>query len=133
MGERSFVVSLEKVFEKPRAQRAQKEVNHLKKFLKKNLRADEKHIIVSQKINEFLWSNGIEHIPRKIEIKAVLEEGIVRAFLKGEKIEKKEEKEKPEKEEKKETKKQKEIEEKRREKKEKERAAEKTAIKRGTQ
>ena len=133
--ERSFTVSLRRVFDKPRTRRAEKAVRFLKRFLRKNFRVAEKQIKISEKINGFFWQNGIEHIPRRIEIKAVLEDGIVRAFLSGEKIGKKEEK-KEKKEEKKETpgekEKEKEIEEKKKEKKAKEKATEKAAIKRHT-
>ncbi len=132
--EKSFTVSLKKVFGKPRTKRAEKAVRHVKRFLASRFRAKEESVKISQKINELLWKNGIENIPRKVSLKALKEDGVVRAFLPDEKIVKKEEKEKPEKEEKKETKeeaeKRMEIEEKKKEKKEKEKAAEKLAIKR---
>lgn len=144
MEEKSFTVPMQKVFDKPRTKRAAKAVNLVKRFLKKNFRTNEKQIKLSNKINELLWSKGIEHAPRRIEIKAILEDGVVRAFLKGEKIEKIEKKE----EEKKEVKEkeaeeaakkgvekiaEKDIEQKKKDKKAKERAVEKSAIKRGTQ
>ena len=136
MPEKTLTIPLRKAFEKPRRMRAAKAVNILKQQLKKNFRVTGEQIKISNKVNEYIYGKGIEHIPRKIEIKALVEDNIVNAYLKNEKIEKKEKRKPEEKEEKKEagkeTEKEKEIEQKKKEKKEKERAAEKTAIKRRT-
>lgn len=137
--EREFIVPLAKAYEKPRTKRAAKAINILKAFMKKHFRVSKEKVLVSNAVNELVWSKGIEHVPRKIKVKAVFEEENLRVLLPGEKLPekkvKKEEKKEAEKKEK--TKEQieqeKEAEKKKEEKKEAEKEAEKISIKRGTQ
>lgn len=145
--EREFVIGLQQAYNCPRPKRAEKAIFILKKFMFKHFRAPKENVLISNAVNEFLWKNGREHVPRKIEVKVIFIEGKANVFLKGEKAKlPKEEKEKEkmtkeekeaeeEKEKKKMTKEEKEAEEakekKKDEKKLAEKAAEKSAIKRG--
>ncbi|MDD5148652.1 MAG: 50S ribosomal protein L31e [Candidatus ainarchaeum sp.] len=140
--EREYVVPLVKAYEKPRTKRAAKAVNILRAFMKKHFHLEGSNVLVSNKVNEAVWSRGIEHVPRRIKVKTILAEGKVNVFLPYEKLpEKKEAKRREKKEEKKEktgeTAKELSEEEKaelkkKEEKKEMEKEAEKMAIKRGT-
>jgi large subunit ribosomal protein L31e len=138
--EREYIVPLVKAYEKPRTNRASKAINILKAFMKKHFRVLEKNVLVSNRVNELVWNRGIEHVPRKIKVKAVLEEGILRVLLPDEKLPEKKQEKKEEKkafaEKKEKTKEQaeqeKEAEKKKEEKREVEKEAEKMAIKRGT-
>jgi len=60
-------------------------LTHLKRFIFKHLRIKAENVLISNKVNEYIWQNGREHIPRKIEIKVIVAKGKANIFLKGEK------------------------------------------------
>ncbi len=140
--EREFVIGLQQAYNIPRPRRAEKTIFLIKKFMFKHFRATKENVLISNAVNEFLWKNGREHTPRKIEVKVIFTEGKANVFLKGERVKlpkeekkKEEKKEEAEKEKKKMTEEEKameaEKEKKKDEKKLAEKAAEKSAIKRG--
>ena len=145
---KEFIVRLNKVFRAPRQKRANRAINFIKKFMRKHFKIKVEDVIISNKVNEFIWANGREHIPRKIKLKAVKDEQKVKVYLeqeiipkkekkKGKKQEKKEEKTKPKQEKAKEKTKEgakEALDQKRKldEKRAMEKAAEKAAIKRKT-
>ena len=142
--EKEFIIGLQSAYNCPRPRRAEKTIFIIKKFMFKHFRAAKENVLISNAVNEFLWKDGREHTPRKIEVKIIFIEGKVNVFLKGEKAklpkeEKKEEKtakeKKKEEAEKEMTEEEKaaeaEKEKKRDEKRLAEKAAEKSAIKRG--
>jgi len=135
--EREFTVGLQALLRCPRPKRANKAIYLLKRFAYKHFRAEAENVLISNKVNEFLWQRGREKVPRKISIRAVVVDNKVNIFLKGEKVKAKKE-EKPKKAEKKEEKltvEEKaavaEKEKKKDDKKLAERSAEKAALKRG--
>ena len=83
--ERQFVVGLQQVYSYPRPRRANKAIGLIKKFAYKHFRVEPENVLISNKVNQFIWENGREHVPRKIEIKAIVTEGKANLFLKGEK------------------------------------------------
>jgi len=133
--EREFVVGLRQVYKYPRQQRSVKALSVMKRFAFKHFRAESKNVLISNGVNEFLWKNGRQHVPRKIAIKIVFSAGKAHIFLKGEKIslpEEKKEKKKGEKPVSKEEKAAEEEKEKKiEEKKIAEKAAEMAALKKG--
>jgi ribosomal protein L31E len=146
METKTYIVSFREVFKKPKSHRSKRAIQELKRFLKKHKRVEEKNLVISNEVNEFIWGNGYYNIPKKIEIEVLDEKGKTLVFLKGSKKikefikeekkkekerkakeeEKKKEKEKPEEKEKAEEDKKK-LEEKRL----KEKFAEKAEFKRG--
>ncbi len=136
--EREFVVGLQPVFDTPRSRRADKAISLIKRFIFKHFRIEAKDVLISNKVNEFVWQGGREKVPRKIEIKVIVTEGKANVFLRKEKAslpkkEEKAEKEPAEKKTEEEKKEEKEKEKKKEEKKMAEKAAEMAAMKRGTQ
>ncbi len=137
--EREFTVGLQALLGCPRPKRANKAIYLLKRFAYKHFRAKAEDVLISNKVNEFLWQRGREKVPKKISIRAVVVDNKVNIFLKGEKVKAKKkektEKKKDEKKEKKLTEEEKaaaaEKEKKKDEKKLAERSAEKAALKRG--
>jgi large subunit ribosomal protein L31e len=134
--EREFTVGLHALLGCPRPKRANKAIYLLKRFAFKHFRVGEDDVLISNKVNEFLWQKGREKVPKKISIKVVVVDKKANIFLKGEKVKaKKEEKKKEEKKEEKMTEEEKaaaaEKEKKKEDKKLAERAAEKAALKRG--
>ena len=97
---REFIVGLQPVYKFPKPKRARKALTFLKRFVFKHFRVSAENVLISNKVNEFIWKNGREHIPRKIEIKVVIADGKANIFLKSEKVKKAKEEKKEEKPEK---------------------------------
>ena len=84
--ERIYIVPFRKAIIVPRNRRANKAIKILKEFAKRHMKSDE--IIVSTKINEIIWENGITNIPKKIEVKMTKDkDGVVSIKLPTEKEE----------------------------------------------
>ena len=91
--ERIYIVPFRKSIIAPRNRRANKAMKILKEFAKRHMKSDE--IIVSTKVNEVIWKNGIKNIPKKIEVKMTKDkDGVVSIKLPTEKEEVVTEKEK---------------------------------------
>lgn len=131
--ERSFTIGLA-MPNCPRPKRANKAIFLIKRFAFKHFRVGPENVLISNKVNEFIWRFGREKVPKKISVKFVIVDGKANVFLKGEKVkEKKEKKEekKPEKMTEEEKAALQEREKKKEEKRIAEKAAEKAAMKRG--
>jgi ribosomal protein L31E len=134
--EREFTIGLQEAYDYARPKRAKKALFLLRKFAFKHFRAKAKDVLISNAVNETVWKQGREHVPRKIAVRIVFVGGKANIFLKGEKVAlpKEEKAEKPKAAEKKteeEKAAEEEKEKKQDEKKMAEKAAEKAAIKRG--
>jgi len=134
--ERELVVGMQQLKKYPRPRRARKAITLLERFVFKHFRVKGENVLISNKVNEAIWSKGREKPAKKLAIKVVVFEGKANVFLKGEKVHLEKEK-KEEKKEKKKTEEEKALEEEKQRKIEgkklAEKAAEKAAIKRGTE
>ncbi|MBT4870124.1 MAG: hypothetical protein HON47_00955 [Candidatus Diapherotrites archaeon] len=91
--EKTITINLSKVFLKPVTKRAKGAIFMVKKKVTKETRASE--VLLSNKVNETIWENGMFRCPRKITVKIVNDKGKARVYLPDEKVElKKEEKKK---------------------------------------
>lgn len=91
--ERFYTIPLGRVWISPRKKRAPKAMRQIKRFIKKHMKirdeeadTDAEKLVISNEVNEKVWSRGIEKPPRKIMVRAVKdEEGVVTLYLaKGE-------------------------------------------------
>lgn len=64
--EREYTIPLRKVWEAQKKKRAEKAIRIIKNFAKKHMKAEE--VKISEKVNELIWSRGIEKPPRKIRV-----------------------------------------------------------------
>ncbi len=93
IGERIYTIPLRKEWLKvPRNRRAKRAVNTIKAFLFRHMHAAD--VKLSQRLNEKVWTRGIQKPPGKIKLKATIEDGIVTARLPEELVITKEEKKK---------------------------------------
>ena len=105
----------------------------------KHVRARPEDVLISPKVNEYVWSRGREHPPTSVEVKIIIAEGKTNVYLQTEKIIAKKEKKSDKKEikEEKKTAEEKEadaeLEKKKQDKKTMEQSADKAAIKKGLQ
>ena len=64
----------------PRTKRTPRAMRHLRSFIQRHLRSE--NIVITPEVNEFMWTRGIQHPPRRIRIRAVkTEDDIVTIFL----------------------------------------------------
>lgn len=122
--ERIYTVPLGKAYDYLHTKRARRAIKLLREFMCRHFRVEEKAVRISAAVNDAIWRDGIQKPPRRIKVRAVLEEGKVKVWMIGEEEEiKKKEEEKKAKEEK--MKKERQESAKKDEKKEKEKEKEK--------
>jgi len=66
--ERIYTIPLRRVWISPRKRRAPRAVRVVRSFIQRHMKPEA--IIVSNEVNERLWSRGIEKPPRKIRVRA---------------------------------------------------------------
>ena len=78
--ERIYVIPLAKARHGPRNKRAKKAIRYLKEFMERHFKPES--LIISQPVNEKIWSRGIQKPPRKIKIRATKNiDGLVVVYL----------------------------------------------------
>ncbi|MCX6768250.1 MAG: 50S ribosomal protein L31e [Candidatus Micrarchaeota archaeon] len=88
-------------YDKTSVRRARNAVKMVRSFLCRHMKAEESTVRISEKTNELLFARGMQKPPRKLKVRVVRADGIVKAYLMDEKpVEKKEAKKEGKKEEK---------------------------------
>ncbi|MEM2083284.1 MAG: 50S ribosomal protein L31e [Nitrososphaerota archaeon] len=88
--EREYTIPLRDVWEAPKKKRAEKAIRIIKNFAKRHMKAEE--VKISEKVNELIWSKGIEKPPRRIKVIMKKDkDNIVKVEMIGESKEEKEE------------------------------------------
>jgi len=78
--ERIYVIPLAKARHGPRNKRAKKAIRYLRKFIERHFKPES--LIISQPVNEKIWSRGIQKPPRKIKVRATKNiDGLVVVYL----------------------------------------------------
>ncbi len=103
--ERVYTIPLGRAYDKTRVRRARIAIKMVRTFLCRHMKAEESTVRISEKTNELLFARGMQKPPRKLKVRVVRADGIVKAYLMDEKpVEKKEAKKEAKKDEKKEEK-----------------------------
>lgn len=80
--ERIYTVPLNKAWIMPVTKRAPRAVRILREFTRRHMKVEDEDIIISNEVNEKIWSRGIEKPPRKVRIKAIKDkDGLVRVHV----------------------------------------------------
>jgi Ribosomal protein L31E len=91
--ERFYTIPLGKAWVAPRNRRAPRAIRIIRDFIRKHMKleagkgeedeeAEQKKIVISNEVNEKIWSRGIEKPPRKIRVRAVKDkDGNVTVYL----------------------------------------------------
>jgi large subunit ribosomal protein L31e len=91
--ERIYTIPLRRVWISPRKKRAPRAVRVVKSFIQRHMKVEtgikagdeeeeEARLVISNEVNEKLWSRGIEKPPRNIRVRAVKDkEGTVTVYL----------------------------------------------------
>lgn len=83
-GELTLKVNLSRVYSTRKTKRASRAIRYLREYLRKRFHAEE--ILIDEKLNNIIWSRGIEKPPRKLLLKVTIEETKEIETKKGEKI-----------------------------------------------
>ena len=81
--ERIYTVPLGRARIAPVTKRAPRAIRILRAFIKRHMKADdEDSIVISNEVNEKIWSRGIEKPPRRIRVRVTKNrEGLVKVYL----------------------------------------------------
>jgi large subunit ribosomal protein L31e len=88
--ERIFTVPLTVTKRVPRTKRAPRAIKEIKEYVRQHLtdksmskdEMPEKDVWIDYRLNEYLWSRGIENPPSKVRIKAIrFEDGLIEISL----------------------------------------------------
>lgn len=78
--ERMYTIPLAKARRGPRKKRAKKAIRYLREYMTRHFKPES--LIISQEVNEKIWSRGIQHVPRKIKVRATKNtDGLVVVYL----------------------------------------------------
>ena len=78
--ERIYVVPLAKARNGPRNKRAKKSIRYLREYMVRHFKPES--LVISQEVNEKIWSRGIQKPPRKLKIRATKNiDGLVVVYL----------------------------------------------------
>ncbi|MCX8162933.1 MAG: 50S ribosomal protein L31e [Candidatus Micrarchaeota archaeon] len=90
--ERVYTFNLSKAFKTVRQKRAKRAVKLLKEKVARHLKTTPENVKLSNALNSYLFSKSMKNPPKKVKIRAIKEEKILRVYLFDEKIGQKEEK-----------------------------------------
>jgi len=90
--ERVYTIPLKVTKQIPRTKRAPRAIKEIKEFIKKHMaeelpeeegeKSEQKDVWVDYKLNELIWSRGIENPPSKVRVKAIrFEDGLIEVSL----------------------------------------------------
>jgi large subunit ribosomal protein L31e len=78
--ERIYTIPLRRAWIVPRKERTPKAIKVIRSFIKRHMKTES--IILSNEVNELIWSRGIEKPPRRIRVRAAKnKEGVVKVHL----------------------------------------------------
>lgn len=99
--ERIYTVPLGDAYETVRRKRVPRAVKMLRAFISRHMKAEGERILLSASLNDFLWARSIQKPPRRVKVRLIKDDGVIRAYLSDEKVEEPKKKEEPKAEQKK--------------------------------
>ena len=79
--ERIYTIPLRDAYEAVRNKRVPKAVKLLRVFIARHMKADGERILISSALNDHLWVRSIQKPPRKVKVRLVKDDGMIRAYL----------------------------------------------------
>lgn len=67
--EREYVIPLRRVYFRQRRGRAARAIRLIREFVMRHLKVE--RVAISEKLNEYIWSRGVEKPPRRVKVKVV--------------------------------------------------------------
>ncbi len=81
---REYVVNLRRAYEASRTKRAKYAIGLIRKFVARHMRIEEGKVKLSERLNELVWSRGMQKPPRRVHIEVERKDEFVYVRLKGE-------------------------------------------------
>jgi len=76
--ERIINIPLKKTKSSPRGKRAKRAMSEIREHIVRHMKAKEEDVWIDGKLNELIWSRGIQKPPSKVRVKAIkFEDGLV--------------------------------------------------------
>jgi large subunit ribosomal protein L31e len=69
VAEKMFTINLGRVWVAKPKKRAPRAINTIKEYMKRHMKSDD--IVITNEVNEQIWSRGIEKPPRRVKVRAV--------------------------------------------------------------
>jgi large subunit ribosomal protein L31e len=69
VAEKMFTINLGRVWIAKPKKRAPRAINAIKEYMKRHMKSDD--IVITNEVNEQIWSRGIEKPPRRVKVRAV--------------------------------------------------------------
>jgi large subunit ribosomal protein L31e len=69
VSEKMFTINLGRVWVAKPKRRAPRAINTVKEYMKRHMKSDD--IVITNEVNEQIWSRGIEKPPRRVKVRAV--------------------------------------------------------------
>lgn len=85
--ERIYTVPLGDAYETVRNKRTPRAVKILRAFIERHMKPDGARVLLSENLNKYLWVRSIQKPPRRVKVRLIKDDGVVRAYLSDEKIE----------------------------------------------
>ncbi len=81
--EREYVIPLRRSqFAPSRRRRAGHALDTIRRFVMRHLHGEAKDVWIDPRLNELIWARGIQHIPRRVRVKAIrFEDGLIEVDL----------------------------------------------------
>ncbi|MFH1240644.1 MAG: 50S ribosomal protein L31e [Candidatus Diapherotrites archaeon] len=84
--EKKYRLPLKSVYSATRHKRTVRAITAVKRFMAKHARAKPEDVLISPKLNEYIWSRGREHPPKYADVKIIIAEGKTNVYLQNEKV-----------------------------------------------
>ncbi len=69
--ERVLTVPLGRCWDLPRTKRVPGAISLIRAFVQRHMHAEEEDVWIDPRLNEFLWSRGIQKPPRRIRVRVI--------------------------------------------------------------
>lgn len=81
--EREYTIPLRPSQHRPsRRRRAGHALDTVRQFVTRHMKGRAEDVWIDPRLNEFLWTRGIQHIPRQVRVKAIrFEDGLIEVDL----------------------------------------------------
>jgi large subunit ribosomal protein L31e len=85
--ERIYTVPLGDAYETVRNKRVPRAVKILRAFIMRHMKTEGADIRLSENLNKHIWARSIQKPPRRVKVRLIKDDGVVRAYLSDEKVE----------------------------------------------
>jgi large subunit ribosomal protein L31e len=79
--ERIYMIPLGDAYEYTRKRRVPRAVKLLRQFVSRHMKAELGDVSISNALNSVLWERSIQKPPRRVKVRVVKKEGLVRVYL----------------------------------------------------